>query len=584
MEINTPQLQPRPRKKRIGAVFAIFVVATLLSVTFAALIWYWNQLPNETRVDPFPEREGEGIPLVFQGEVISDIARLKEGQLFLKLSWMQQEIDPHIYWDEPTQSVVITTGDRILQMKNEQLNAYVNGESGKLKFPVFQEEGEVFVPFEPLDKLYPFEADIVAGERAVLLKQLDYPTQTGELKSDDEENPAVMIRKDADKKQPIVAEARAGDRVEIYGEKADWYQVLTNDGIPGYVHKMSVVLSGIQMKKWQPETARPAAWKPIGERLNVTWEHVYSRNPDTNKIPDMPGVHVVSPTWFAVEDESGQLSNKADMGYVRWAHDRGYQVWALFSNNFDPDLTRAVLADFETRDNMIRQLVQFAALYELDGINIDFENVYLEDKERLVQFVRELTPYLHEQGLVVSMDVTIKSLSERWSLFYDRKALAEVVDYMMVMTYDEHWASSPKAGSVASLPWVEKGLKGVLEEVPRDKLLLGIPFYTRLWTETRQADGTVQVTSKALSMPAIESWLKEKGAEPVYDEQSGQMFAEVKESDQITYKVWLENEVSLKKRVELVKKYDLAGIASWRRGFERPDIWPYIDEEMKKRP
>lgn len=584
MEINTPQLQPRPRKKRIGAVFAVFVVATLLSVTFAALIWYWNQLPNETRVDPFPEREGETVPLIFQGEVIPNIARLIEGQLFLKLSWMQQEVDPYIYWDEPSQSVVITTGDRILQMKNDQLNAYVNGESGKLQFPVFQEEGEVFVPFEPLDKLYPFEADMVAGERAVLLKQLDYPIQTGELKSDDEENPAVMIRKDADKKQPIVAQARAGDRVEIYGEKADWYQVLTNDGIPGYVHKMSVVLSGIQIKKWEPETARPTAWKPIGERLNVTWEHVYSRNPDTNKIPDMPGVHVVSPTWFALQDESGQLSNKADMGYVKWAHERGYQVWALFSNNFDPDLTHAALADFETRNNMIRQLVQFAALYELDGINIDFENVYLEDKERLVQFVRELTPYLHEQGLVVSMDVTIKSLSERWSLFYDRKALAEVVDYMMVMTYDEHWASSPKAGSVASLPWVENGLKGVLEEVPRDKLLLGIPFYTRLWTETRQADGSIEVTSKALSMPAIESWLKEKGVTPVYDEQSGQMYAEVKESDQVTYKVWLENEVSLKKRIELVKKYDLAGIASWRRGFERPDIWPVIDEELKKRP
>ncbi|TGV31235.1 glycosyl hydrolase, partial [Mesorhizobium sp. M00.F.Ca.ET.186.01.1.1] len=207
---------------------------------------------------------------------------------------------------------------------------------------------------------------------------------------------------------------------------------------------------------------------------------------------------------------------------------------------------------------------------------------YYEDKERLVQFVRELTPYLHQQGLTVSIDVTIKSNAKTWSMFLDRKALAEVVDYMAVMTYDEHWAASPKAGSVASLPWVEAGLQGVLEEVPNEKLLLGVPFYTRLWTEAKQADGTVKVSSKALSMPRAQEWIAERKLTPVLDKASGQQYVEYRDpKDGNVYKMWLEDVSSMAKRMELVKKYDLAGVASWRRGFEVPEIWPTIEEGLK---
>ena len=242
-----------------------------------------------------------------------------------------------------------------------------------------------------------------------------------------------------------------------------------------------------------------------------------------------------------------------------------------------------MLGSLENRKNVINQLVVLARLFRLDGINIDFENIYYEDKDLFTQFLRELTPILHEQGLTVSVDVTVRSNSPNWSMVYDRPAISKIVDYVAVMTYDEHWRTSPVAGSVASLPWVEAGLIRMLEQVPREKLLLGVPFYTRIWEEEELADGTIQVTSKALSMRQAEETLKANNALISVDEAAGQNFGIYEDKGKV-YKIWIEDEFSMRQRIELVRKYDLAGVASWRRGFEKSHIWDIIIEELTKRP
>ncbi|WJH37142.1 glycosyl hydrolase family 18 protein [Paenibacillus sp. CC-CFT747] len=305
---------------------------------------------------------------------------------------------------------------------------------------------------------------------------------------------------------------------------------------------------------------------------------------DTTKIGPMPGLNVISPQWFHLLDGEGNLQNLADPAYLKWAHDRGYQVWALFSNGFEPKRTAEALSTYDRRMKMIKQLLAYAEMYSLQGINIDFENIYLKEKENLVQFVREMVPLLHEQNLVVSIDVAVKDGSEMYSRFMDRRAVGEVVDYMMVMTYDEHWATSPKAGSVASLPWVEKGIVQIIKEdaVPPSKLLLGMPFYTRVWTE-QPKDGKTAVTSKAVSMEAVQKIIEEKKLTPAWDEEAGQNYVQYTEDDK-TVKIWIEDAVSVKSRVDLAKKLDLAGVASWSRAFETPDIWTVIQETLEKRP
>ncbi len=231
---------------------------------------------------------------------------------------------------------------------------------------------------------------------------------------------------------------------------------------------------------------------------------------------------------------------------------------------------------------MIKQLLAFTQMYSLDGINIDFENVYLKDKQNLVQFVREMTPLMHEQGLIVSIDVTPISSSETWSLFYDRKALVESVDYMMLMAYDEHWASSPKAGSVASLPWVEQSIVALLEEdIPPSKLILGIPFYTREWTEEVK-DGKTNVSSRAVFMDRPQRIIKEKNLTPVFLQKPVKTISNTRKTASAK-KIWIEDETSVKARIALVNKYHLAGVASWRRGFENPQAWNWIHSTLESK-
>jgi spore germination protein YaaH len=496
---------------------------------------------------------------------------------------LQEVIDPYLYWDEPTRSVIVTTKDKVLRMPSEQLTAFLNQQPIHLQVPVREVDGIRYVPLEPIEKLYGY-AFVLLDESGVLSVEKDgYAVQQARVTPEE----GAVARAGASRREPIVASLDAGETVDLLGEENGWYRVFTSSGIVGFVPKDLVELTKVRQVNLGSGNAaasveRTAGWKPLGGKIGMVWEHVVSRNPNTADIGPLPGVNVVSPTWFELKDGEGTLLNKADPAYVTWAHQRGYQVWGLVTNGFNPDWTASVLSSYEKREKLVSQLLYYAHLYDLDGINIDFENVYLADKERLVQFVRELTPYLHEQGLTVSIDVTIKSTAENWSMFLDRAALAEVVDYVAVMTYDEHWAASPKAGSVASLPWTEKGLQGVLEEVPARKLLLGVPFYTRLWTEEKQSDGTTKVSSRAFSMSRAREWIAERNLTPVLDEASGQHYVEYADPhDGKTYKMWIEDTVSMEKRIQLVEKYNLAGVAAWRRGFEVPEIWTIIEAGLE---
>ncbi|WP_342344783.1 glycosyl hydrolase family 18 protein [Thermobacillus xylanilyticus] len=546
----------------------------------AAYAWWERMQPNRDTIVP---DYGAAHPVFYNGEQLDGEARVRDANVLLPLDMIRAVLgeDVPIRYEADSESIIMTTADKVVRLKTAALTAEMNGEPFDLTIAAEVEGDVVYLPLAPVTVLYGLTAEVAEETGIVTLLRPGQGIQNASVTVEQ----GAAVRSEPTIKAPIIETVPAGGDVRIWREEKGWYRVQTASGHAGYAAESDFTLADFEIIP-EPEREDPfLPWPANGRKINLTWEAVYQVPADPSKIGPMPGVNVVSPTWFELKDGSGAIRSKADPAYVSWAHKRGYQVWALWSNGFDPDRTTEALSTYATRLKMIRQLLVYAETYKLQGINIDFENVYTKDKENLVQFVREFVPLAHEQGLVVSIDVTPKSNSEMWSAFLDRKALGKVVDYMIVMTYDEHWASSPKAGSVSSLPWVERSIKRILEEdgVPPSKLIMGIPLYTRVWTEKKKADGSVEVSSRALGMEAIEKLIRERGLKRTYDDSTGQNYVEY-ETEEGRHRIWIEDETSIKARAELARKYKLAGVATWQRGFQKPEIWQVLHDTLEARP
>lgn len=567
-EINYSfQKKPTNRKVVVGLIIAVLLVV----LSTILLIFY--PFGNNEKVNYF---QGEN-PVLLNGEQIGN-AIFDKDTVYLPLSIWQEKIDESITYDTNSNSVIVTTKDKVIQFPTDSVSYYVNDKNTELSFhPLKDEDGTIYVALDPLAQFYPIKYTILEEEQVVLIEENGQERADGIFTSKKVRQDFTKLRSAETLSSPYTEELAPGEHVTIEKEVEDYYFVRKENGIAGFVKKKYVEKGNVEVVQVALEQKEPKLNKIDGP-IQLTWEAVYSRNPDTSSIPKMNGVNVVSPTWFKLSGNDGNVTNLGSTAYVDWAHKQGYQVWGLFSNDFDPDKTHEVLKDYQKRQTVIRQLLVYSEMYKLDGINIDIENVREEDGKYVTQFVREATPYLHEAGITVSMDITFIA-GGNYSAFLQRDHLAEIVDYLVVMAYDEHWATSPIAGSVASFPWVEANLETLLDVIPNDKLVLGVPLYARLWEEKENGE----ISSKSLSMASVEEWLKEHKVTPTYDEVSGQNYGEYFDKEtKSTYKIWLEDELSLAKRAELVERYSLAGLASWSRTFANETAWSALSLEKKE--
>ena len=311
------------------------------------------------------------------------------------------------------------------------------------------------------------------------------------------------------------------------------------------------------------------------KRITLAWAHITRDNPDLGAEDRIDGLDVISPTWFNLTDGRGNMANRASAAYVEAAREKGYRIWPLVSNGFSKENTSRFFNDTAAVNTFIARILCYSKLYGFDGINIDFENVDAADRDKYVRFISLLSGYLKGQGLISSVDVHVPGNSNL-SRSHDRAALSKHVDYVMLMAYDEHWRTSPRAGSVASMPWVERAVQKTIEEgVPPAKLILGVPFYMRKWEETPVGQGKVKVKGSTLTMSESDSIISQRALSPVWLSDKGQYFYSYL-LDGKTYKVWVENSDSIKTKLSILDKYRLAGVAGWRKGHETPDIWDTI--------
>ncbi len=530
--------------------------------------------------------DSDRLNLLIEDELIGGYGPpvVSGSEIMLPFDVVKKYIDPEIYCEDDGSVVTITTEEKVIRMNSVTLESFVNMEPFEIDMSARKIDGIVYVPVVAFEDIFGISTRYSEKDSLVVVDFLKNRRLTGmagpgiyyDGDNVDEMNEFAVIRSGMSIKHPLYRElSKTGEQVDVYSIKDGWARIRTGDGIVGFIENRfleakieyeEVVVDLVREKTRDPET------------ISLAWQYIHETTPPVDRFMDFPEINVYSPTWFTVNDASGDMESSADKSYVDKVHELGAQIWPLLKNTFnDIGMTSAVLNSPGARDNVIRQILSYSRIYGFEGINMDFENIYLKDRDAYTQLIKELMPYAREMGLTVSVDVGIPGGSDTYSLCYDHAALSKHADYIMVMTYDQHWGSSKVAGSQAQLSWVRDMIELTLEFVEPDKLVMGLPFYTRIWRENDGQAKNVRTTGIDSTLELVE----EKAAIIRWDEESGQDYAFYEEEDGL-YRMWIEDAKSLALKTELVHEYGLKGVAAWQLSLGNAEAWKSIGEVLQE--
>lgn len=490
---------------------------------------------------------------------------IEDGMIYLSLDYIKEYLDKGIEYDESTGEVKINNNHANKILKLNEYEAKFNSGTIDLRAPVIEKNGKIMLPIEAF--IYDYDVRL-RYNKDIRLLLLDYRDKEYDLTKTTSE---TLLRESASKRSPIIKKLPKGEELYVYEEKGKFYKVRMPEGYAGYVLKKDLD------ENFEKVSLKSTSKNTSDGPINLTWDYTYAEHSEDkiNQIKDIKGLDVIIPTWFSIRNGNGDMIDRGNQNYIKKYKDLGIDVWAYLDNSFDPNITHEALSNENTRKKVINKTLELCKKYGMKGINIDFEHTNIDDRDYITDFVREFRQSAGDD-FIITVDVTPQISADVTKEPYDRKALAEIADYMVVMAYDQHWGSSEKAGSVAQYKWVEGSVNVLFRNIPNKKMILGVPLYTRIWKE---AGG--KVTSKTISMDEVARIIAAKGLKPVWDKESQQNYIEYQENN-ADYKIWIEDANSLEKKVSLVNKYNLAGVGSWRLGFETPNIWDVISKELDK--
>lgn len=541
-------------------VLVVCLLIVLVSLIGGAVYGINKLIPTSKQMD-LTEYYGQNADgeasLVAGTQKLEQKALISGDEVYIPLDVVNGYLNQRYYWDSANKKILYATPTSLTE---EAASDQPGGN-------VWLKESTVYLKLDYVKKYTDIDSYIYKDPARIAIQYKFSNVQTVTVKKD------TVIRYRGGIKSKILTKTAKDTVLRLMNEGEDWDQVATDDGYIGYIQKKKVSAADTTDYK-RSFKAEAYSYFTMDEPVNLAWHQVTSTDANNyfaDTTQNMTGVNVISPTWFSVSDNDGNVSSLASGEYVMQAHEKGLKVWGLVDNFSENMSTTTVLSNTAARQNLENQLVTYALKAGLDGINVDFESLSEDVGIHFLQFLRELSIQCHENNLVLSVD---NPVPEDFTSHYDRAEQGKVVDYVIIMGYDEHYVGSD-AGSVASLPWVEQGVKDTLAEVLAKRTILAIPFYTRLWKTT---DGGA-LTSEAIGMDQAQQAISDNGAETYWDKTTSQNYGTY-EGDGTTYQIWLEDSKSIAEKVKLIPKYKLAGVAEWKLGFENSGIWSVITENL----
>ena len=589
MDRDTKRSEKTARRKKQLRI-RVFFGALFLILGIAAAVWLIiRYTPTNQRMsleEYFGPMEADEAAIVIQDQILTDQrALVRDGHVYLPHELVRDSLNERFFWDAGNGQVLFTTASQTFEIPVESASYKVidgaldDDPSSESSFEeviaLRADSGDLYFSLAFLaqytDIAWTYEEDT----RHVFIRN-----QWGDTLTADSLKEAA-VRYAGGIKSPIVTDLLKGDQVIVLEQGEHWLKVLTQNGFVGWV-KSNRMTEPVTVNQ-EHESFTPVAYPSIkmDDKVSLIW-HMVTTTGDNKAFPDatasMTGINVISPTWFSLTDNEGNVESLGSKTYVEEAHNKGLQVWGLV-DDFSPDMDNSVmLSSTAARRNCISQLIGYARTLGMDGINIDFEHIDPDDAYTYTEFVRELSIACRSHSLVLSVD-TYPPYD--FNAYLNRKEIAAVSDYLINMGYDEHYVGSESAGSVASFGYEARALSTLLQSgIPADKLISAIPFYTRIWYTSTDEAGTAYINSEELSMNAVSATLESWSLTPQWDPSTAQNYISWYTDDGVLCEIWIEDADSLLRKALLVSSNDLAGCAIWALGFQDDSVWKVVSENI----
>ena len=566
----------KKRKKQTKLIPVLVAIALIIVIGGGALgsilLSKYSYSKEQMDLEEYYNITGnDEVAIVLQNEHIETKGKLSQGVVYLDFDSVQTLLNARFYHDEkeglllyttPTEIIRTSIGSDAYMVGEETINAgYVTS---------FYEEENLYVALDYVRNYTNFSYELFFEPNRMQLTTIWDETTVATVKKD------TQIRYRGGVKSDILREVEKGETVTVLEKLENWVKVKTSDAFIGYVPSKMLKDEETLMPDVEPNYVEPEYTSLTRDyKINLGWHQVMSvAANDTlgSAVMANSGLNVISPTWFSLKSTDGDIRSIATQSYVDKAHNMGMEVWALI-DNFDKNVsTYETLSKTTSRTNLVHNLMDEVLKYGIDGINLDFEDVSYDAGEHYVQFIRELSIECRKEGIVLSVDNYVPRES---TAHYNRREQGIVADYVIIMGYDEHWGGGGVAGSVASLGFVEDGIVRTLEDVPANKVINAVPFYTRVW----KTNGD-KVTSEALDMETAQSFISRNALEMRWNEAAGQNYGEIQKGNTL-YQIWMEDKDSIESKLAVMRKYNIGGVAAWKLGYETPDIWDKIAVYLK---